>query len=94
MSQVCYNVQRCKNRAQTQIHIWSWPEVAAGYFRFVVYVYSVAFSWVLNFICYTHTFSLNHPGEPFFKSRDLPEGRDPGFEKHCPSALTSGLKAW
>ncbi len=30
-----------------------------------------------------HTFSLNHPGDPFFKARDPPEGRDPGFGNHC-----------
>ncbi len=29
-------------------------------------------------LCYTS--SLNHPGDPFVKSCDPPEGRDPGFE--------------
>ncbi len=36
---------------------------------------------VASFLCleldYMHTFSLNHPGDPFFQS-----GRDPGFENH------------
>ncbi len=34
-------------------------------------------SWTLLYI---YTSSLNHPGDPFFKSCDPPEGRDPGFE--------------
>ncbi len=40
-------LQRCKNRAQTQIHIWFRPEAAAGYFRFVVCLFSCFFpeSW-------------------------------------------------
>ncbi len=71
MSLICYNVQRCKNRAQTQIHIWFRPEAAAGYFRFVVYVYLVA-SFPSLELGYIHTFSLNHSGDPFFKSWSRP----------------------
>ncbi len=67
----CYNVLQkmcCKNRAQTQIHIWFWPKAAAGYFHFVVYVYLVAFFLSLERL---HTFSLNHPGDPFFATQGL-----------------------
>ncbi len=34
-----------------------------------------------------HTFSLNHPGDLYFKSRNPPEARDPGFENHCTIGL-------
>ncbi len=40
---------------------------------------------------YIHTFSLNHPGDPFFKSR---LGRDPGFENHCNSAPYSAFRLY
>ncbi len=69
MSLICYNVQHCKNRAQTQIHIWFWPEAAAGYFIFDVYVVAAFLSLELG---YMHTFSLNHPGDPFFQSGSRP----------------------
>ncbi len=55
-------------------------------FRFVVYVYLVA-SFLSLELGYIHMFSLNHPGDPFFKSRDPTEGHDPGFENHCSNYL-------
>ncbi len=89
-SLICYNVQRSRNWAQTQIHVWFWPEAAAGYFRFVVCVYLVA-SFLSLELGYIHTLSLNHPGDPFFqspqglKATDLEQGyaKSQIFTEHC-----------
>ncbi len=53
----CTTLQK---RVQTQIQIRFWPEAAAGYFHFVVYVYLVA-SFLSLELGYMHPFSLNPP---------------------------------
>ncbi len=60
------------NAAKTErkhIHIWFWPEAAAGYFIFDVYVVASFLSLEVGYI---RTFSLNHPGDPFFQGGSQP----------------------